>query len=44
MHYQKGNITEIAHQTGFKSAAYFSKCFKDKFKILPSKYAQQHAS
>jgi AraC-like DNA-binding protein len=44
MHYRKGNITEIAKLSGFKSAAYFSKCFKDKFRLLPSKYLQQHAT
>jgi AraC-like DNA-binding protein len=44
LHKHKGNVTNIARQTGFKSATYFSKCFKDKFKILPSKYAQQHVS
>jgi len=39
---QTGNISEIAFETGFNSAAYFSKCFLDKYKILPSKYIQQH--
>jgi AraC-like DNA-binding protein len=43
MYDHKGNITEIAQQTGFKIPSYFSKCFKDKFQILPSKYMQQHA-
>jgi len=42
LHDQKGNISEIAFETGFNSLAYFSKCFKNKFKILPSKYLQQH--
>ena len=37
-----GNISEIAYQTGFNSLAYFSKCFKTKFGLLPSKYIQQH--
>ncbi len=41
---QSGNISEIAFETGFNSAAYFSKCFLDKYKILPSKYIQQHIS
>ena len=39
---QKGNISEIAFETGFNSAAYFSKCFLNKYGILPSKYIQQH--
>ena len=42
LHEQRGNISEIAFQTGFNSLAYFSECFKRKFKILPSKYIQQH--
>ena len=42
LHEQKGNISEIAFETGFNSLAYFSKCFKSKFKMLPSKYIQQH--
>jgi len=42
LHKRKGNITEISFQTGFKNAGYFSKCFKDKFQITPSKYLQQH--
>jgi AraC-like DNA-binding protein len=42
LHKQKGNISEIAYETGFNSQAYFSKCFMDKYGILPSKYLQQH--
>jgi AraC-like DNA-binding protein len=42
LHDQKGNISEIAFETGFNSAAYFSTCFKNKFGILPSKYVQQY--
>lgn len=42
LHNREGNITEIAGHTGFNSAAYFSKCFFDKYNILPSKYMQQH--
>lgn len=38
----KGNIQEVAYQTGFNSPTYFTKCFQDKFGILPSKYIQQH--
>ncbi len=39
---EKGNISEIAFETGFNSLAYFSKCFKNKFKILPSDYISKH--
>lgn len=42
LHYRKGNITEIAEKSGFNSLTYFSKCFRDAFHILPSKYIQQH--
>ncbi|MBD0830751.1 nickel-binding protein [Aestuariibaculum sediminum] len=37
---QEGNISEIAFETGFNSLAYFSKCFKNKYNMLPSKYTQ----
>lgn len=43
LHYRKGNITHIAKKSGFNSLTYFSKCFRDAFHILPSKYIQQHA-
>ncbi len=42
LHRQKGNISEIAYETGFNSPTYFSKCFLDKYGILPSRYLQQH--
>lgn len=32
------NISEIAHESGFNSVAYFSKCFQKKYGILPSLY------
>jgi len=44
LHKQYGSISEIAYETGFNSPAYFSKCFMDKYSILPSKYTQQHIS
>ncbi len=36
------NISGIAFETGFNSPAYFSKCFTDKFGILPSEYVRQY--
>jgi AraC-like DNA-binding protein len=38
---QQGNISEIAFESGFNSAAYFSTCFLNKYGILPSRYLQQ---
>ncbi|SHN19986.1 AraC-type DNA-binding protein [Cyclobacterium lianum] len=36
---QDGNISEIAYSSGFSSLSYFSRCFQDRFGILPSIYA-----
>ena len=33
-----GNISEIAFETGFSSPSYFSKCFQEKFGLLPAIY------
>lgn len=33
---RRGNVTETAFETGFGSAAYFSKLFSERFGILPS--------
>ena len=35
---QKGNISQIAFETGFNSLSYFSKCFQKLYGILPSEY------
>lgn len=32
------NISQIAYETGFNSASYFSRCFQETFGILPSYY------
>jgi signal transduction histidine kinase/ligand-binding sensor domain-containing protein/CheY-like chemotaxis protein len=32
-----GNISQVAYEVGFTSTAYFTKCFKDEFGMLPSK-------
>ena len=44
LHEQKGNISEIAFETGFNTPAYFSKCFSDQFGILPSTFLKQHTN
>ena len=40
MERQHGNISEIAFETGFGSPSYFSKCFQQRFGILPSDYVK----
>lgn len=42
LHNRRGNISKVAFQTGFKNASHFSRCFSEKFGILPSKYTQYH--
>jgi AraC-like DNA-binding protein len=32
------NVADIAYKTGFSSPSYFSKCFKKKYRHLPSEY------
>jgi len=32
-----GRVKEVAYETGFSSLSYFSKCYKDKFGIPPTK-------
>lgn len=36
------NISEIAFETGFNSSAYFSKCFRNAFGILPSDFTKHN--
>ena len=36
---QEGNVSEIAYHSGFNSPSYFSKCFLERFGILPSSFA-----
>ena len=40
---KKGNISEIAFETGFNSPAYFTKCFQEAYGILPSDYLKTRA-
>lgn len=34
------SISEVAYETGFSTPSYFTKCFKEHFKVSPSKYIQ----
>lgn len=36
------NISEIAYAVGFTDSLYFSKCFKEKFKVSPSHYLKKN--
>ncbi|QIA07693.1 substrate-binding domain-containing protein [Draconibacterium halophilum] len=37
-------ITEIAYESGFSSQSYYTRCFKEQFKMSPSKYKKQYRS
>ncbi len=39
---QKFTLTEIAFRTGFNSASYFTRCFKDEYGKAPSDYLEQN--
>lgn len=41
LEHHKGNISEIAFDTGFNSPAYFSKCFYQMYGTLPSIYVKE---
>lgn len=36
-----GSISEVAYATGFSSAKYFTKCFKEEFGMTPTEYQSQ---
>ena len=37
-------ITEVAYESGFSSQSYYTRCFKEQFKVSPSKYMKQFRS
>ena len=40
----RGNISEIAYQSGFSETLYFSRLFKRKYCVSPRSYASNHAA
>ena len=37
----KGNISEVAFDSGFNSPSYYARCFRKKYGIIPSALVQQ---
>lgn len=37
---QKGNISEVAFDSGFNSPSYYAKCFRKRYEIMPSELVQ----
>ena len=38
MRQKRGNISEVAFNSGFSSPSYFTKCFQKRFGLKPSQY------
>ena len=36
------NISEIAYEVGFNDMKYFRQCFREYFKVLPSRYKSEN--
>ncbi|MEM7187446.1 MAG: AraC family transcriptional regulator [Bacteroidota bacterium] len=43
LHDRTDTISGIAQACGFQSPSYFSRCFREYYGLLPSRYLQQHA-